>query len=351
MTVVRENAAAMTPEKRAAFLRALLTIKHTIANPDAPPELQISVYDQFIAMHRACLSVIPPGASSPLNYGHGDAGFLPWHREYLLRLERSLQQVDATVALPYWDWTDRPGSSDVVFTDTFMGPNGGNNRRGGELSFGYFSYFAPEDGPNTTVKPDWWQAEWTGWVVSRQLGEIAPGSGFGQDLERYLGTGAATNPFDELADQSYVDTLFEATRYDDFRGKLEGGTPIFPDRPPREQNKLHNFGHVWIGGNMSHPFTAVADPMFFLHHANIDRLWARWQLNQEHMEDYPATGHREGHNLGNRMWPWTGDATDYQTPLLQENVVLPNFADDAPRHPKDVLKFEDLGYTYDTLVD
>ena len=41
------------------------------------------------------------------------AGFLPWHRAYLLDLERELQAIDPSVALPYWRF-DRPAPK--VFT-------------------------------------------------------------------------------------------------------------------------------------------------------------------------------------------------------------------------------------------
>src|ERR1700687_2299886 len=36
-----------------------------------------------------------------LDESHGNWGFLPWHRCYLLDLERQLQGIDATVTLPY----------------------------------------------------------------------------------------------------------------------------------------------------------------------------------------------------------------------------------------------------------
>jgi tyrosinase len=47
-----------------------------------------------------------------------------------------------------------------------------------------------------------------------------------------------------------------------FTGSLEG---------------IHNGVHVWVGGTMSMIPTAPADPIFWMHHANIDRLWAQWQ--------------------------------------------------------------------------
>jgi tyrosinase len=42
------------------------------------------------------------------------------------------------------------------------------------------------------------------------------------------------------------------------------------------ENQPHNHVHVDIGGLMSDPDTAALDPIFWLHHANIDRLWEAW---------------------------------------------------------------------------
>jgi hypothetical protein len=38
----------------------------------------------------------------------------------------------------------------------------------------------------------------------------------------------------------------------------------------------HNVVHSALGGLMGDPLTAAQDPIFWLHHANIDRLWNRW---------------------------------------------------------------------------
>lgn len=40
---------------------------------------------------------------------------------------------------------------------------------------------------------------------------------------------------------------------------------------------VHNSGHVWVGGSMSSIPTAPTDPVFWMHHAEIDRIWAEWQ--------------------------------------------------------------------------
>ena len=41
----------------------------------------------------------------------------------------------------------------------------------------------------------------------------------------------------------------------------------------------HNGVHGWVGGSMALLTTAPADPIFWLHHAQIDRLWSMWQAS------------------------------------------------------------------------
>jgi hypothetical protein len=55
---------------------------------------------------------------------HGAPGFLPWHRAYLLDLERELQNIDPSVALPYWRFDQ---AAPNLFVKEFIGtsdPNG-----------------------------------------------------------------------------------------------------------------------------------------------------------------------------------------------------------------------------------
>lgn len=47
----------------------------------------------------------------------------------------------------------------------------------------------------------------------------------------------------------------------------------------------HFPGHTWTGGTMRGG-NSPADPLFYLHHCNLDRLWAIWQLNNPNAEQY-----------------------------------------------------------------
>ena len=41
----------------------------------------------------------------------------------------------------------------------------------------------------------------------------------------------------------------------------------------------HNRGHNWIGGDMANVQMSPNDPAFWFHHAQVDRIWAKWQEN------------------------------------------------------------------------
>jgi len=43
-----------------------------------------------------------------------------------------------------------------------------------------------------------------------------------------------------------------------------------------ERGAVHRGAHVWTGGVMPTPLSPM-DPIFYLHHTNVDRLWAEWE--------------------------------------------------------------------------
>ena len=45
----------------------------------------------------------------------------------------------------------------------------------------------------------------------------------------------------------------------------------------RMEGNPHGSAHTSFGGYMRDPTTAAKDPLFFLLHSNVDRLWAKWQ--------------------------------------------------------------------------
>ena len=57
---------------------------------------------------------------------------------------------------------------------------------------------------------------------------------------------------------------------------------------------------------------AAKDPLFFLLHCNVDRLWAKWQRQFSRFNSAVAASYDSnppsppGHNLPDTMWPWNG---------------------------------------------
>ena len=66
-----------------------------------------------------------------------------------------------------------------------------------------------------------------------------------------------------LPTQTEVDAILKADNYLNFTSELEDGP--------------HNQVHRWVGGTMDDIMWSPADPIFWMHHAQIDRIWSIWQ--------------------------------------------------------------------------
>ena len=113
MVRIRKNAEALTAGERDRFVSAFAKLNNQ----------GLGRFADFRNMHVTNVS---------LPQAHGAPGFLPWHRAYLLDLERGLQAIDPSVALPYWRF-DQPapnifkldffGASDALGTVKFSATN------------------------------------------------------------------------------------------------------------------------------------------------------------------------------------------------------------------------------------
>ena len=88
---------------------------------------------------------------------------------------------------------------------------------------------------------------------------------------------------------------------------------------PELERDIHNPPHVWVGGEMN-DFDSPHDPVFYLHHCWIDKLWAMWQLANP---GAPFVESGAGFGLNDPMMEW------------------PN------RTPASVIDHHALGYSYD----
>ncbi len=142
--------------------------------------------------------------------------FLPWHRLMLMQFEGVIREVlhDEDFTLPYWNPVTG-NEADLVVPAVFRVP-------GSPLYDG---------------------TRWF-WVNG------------GERIDK---------PF---MDWINLDALNEKFYIDGPNGNL-GFNPRLDMNP-------HFFTHVALGGDMADFSTVGADPMFYLHHANIDRLWESW---------------------------------------------------------------------------
>jgi tyrosinase len=70
----------------------------------------------------------------------------------------------------------------------------------------------------------------------------------------------------------------------------------------------HNVVHGWVGGTMNNIMISPSDPIFWMHHAEIDRIWSAWQANAANAGKVPTlTG---PHAI---MDPWPETATQLQS--------------------------------------
>ena len=322
--LVRKSFVDLTNTERDALLAALIELKSRPAEPGK----NFSVYDQFIAMHAAVMAARSPlNGGAARNLGHDGPVFLPWHREFLLRIQKALSAVDESVVLPYWDWTARDATFERLFADDFLGETAATTAIQ-PVASGYFTPVAPSG----SAKPAWWPASATGWTLPTEL-QVA---NWGEALHR--GIGGVTR----LPTAEEIDGVMGLGTYREFSSVLEGGLHGFSKPVP-----THNDVHAWVGGHM---VTAVSpfDPVFPLNHAYVDYLWDRWQRDGHQGADhYPKTQDWDGqamssaiprnHLLADPMYPWVGGASGYASGMTEAHAFLPDPSAEPVRYPSDVL--------------
>ena len=313
--LVRKDVKDLTKAEKAEIIAALKKAK-TVPSPWDP---SLSYYDQFVWWHvhafdcengwRQFQGQDWAGAA------HNSPTFLPWHRQYLDLFEKMLQSMsgDPKLALPYWDWTD-PASTAAVFADDFMGGDGDPAKS-----------YAVMTGPLRKGQ----------WKINVQ-DEPAMLKGVTKPkpyLVRNFGAfpaGEVSLPTAADVQQTLTVHRYDAAPYNarspltrSFRNDIEGWRDALPgvcddgwideSEPGDAPHEMHNVVHIYTGGiwkvgskvsqgTMAYN-TSPNDPVFFFHHANIDRIWAAWeQSGSGHYQ--PQSGAKEGWNGDNTMWPW-----------------------------------------------
>ncbi len=213
---------------------------------------------------------------------HATWYFLPWHRMYLYHFEKIVRAAvveeggPADWTLPYWNYC--LGGPHAFLPEPFRKPAGGKTD----------PLYVPQRDP-------------------------------------HLNDGTRGLP-------AYATTPVAALGRPHFVGKAEFGGPRTGFQHSGEtwgqlEETPHNIVHVLVKGLMLRPETAAQDPIFWLHHANIDRLWNEWLAT-------PGAHHENPHD---KAW------RDFSFSFFDEH------GHEVPLRCAQVQKTAaQLGYAYDT---
>jgi tyrosinase len=272
---------------------------------------------------------------------HGSVLFPTWHRPYVALYEQVLQahavqiagkyttsdkaQYQAAAAnlrAPYWDWAANAVPPAEVISKTSLtvtGPNGqpltvnpnplyGYNFRGGANNF---------------------PAPYSVWKKTLRHATNDTASAV-NNVQELISTLQSSQ--EDITTSTY-NMLTRVTTWPAFSNH----TPGDGGSTSNSLEAIHDGIHVDVGGDgfMSDPSVAGHDPIFFLHHCNVDRMLALWQAINPGVNVTPGSSED-----GN----WTikantqVDATTALTPFWNSAQGYWN----STQTPK----FQDLGYIY-----
>ncbi len=203
---------------------------------------QRGIFGQLVSIHSDMSHTMHNMGQNDPTSPLGQQRFLPWHRVFLSQLEQQLQGFYPDVTIPYWDWSK----------------------------------------PDEQGVPDWLGQ------LPLTVNVMVPVAQDGVIMPLTIAVNRAPLSRDELARRvSNLDAVKNLTTYTDFATSLEN---------------IHNGVHDWVGGTMGLLETAAADPLFWMHHANVDRIWWQWQQSPQGKGQNPQLAGAEA-----IMDPWRYD--------------------------------------------
>lgn len=213
---------------------------------------------------------------------HGRPDFVAWHRHYITAYETMCGELigKSDFALAYWDWTANSGRLPApFFADAPLNVTFWND-------------------PSNAQSDNWGPAT----VSTVGTRRINVNTGLQDDPQR---GGAFTT--------QNIASIQRLPSFNLFQSRLEGSP--------------HNNGHVITGGGNGHMGDGMSplDPAFWMHHCNVDRIWAEWQ------------------------------AAGNTTPDLDRNYsgqfLLVDGSRSTGQTANNARDFEAMGFTYDTLAE
>ncbi|KAK7718911.1 hypothetical protein SLS57_006021 [Botryosphaeria dothidea] len=260
--LVKRNGTCTTKNQRKAWHNLSNTEKAAYIDAElclmsSPPKLDIegalNRWDEVMYAHVVQSNII-----------HDVGAFLPWHRLYMRAHEILLQtECNYTGAQPYWEEVldvTALNESSVFDPDTGFGGNGVGDD--GCVADGPFQ--------NLTLHINQ-TSNYANYCLSRDF---------------------SSTSF-QTANQTYIDACYASGNYSE-------AWQCYKKNP-------HTAGHAGVGGTMLDVVASPGDPLFMLHHTNLDRLWWLWQSV----------------NLPSRLTDMTGRNIPLLTYLEQNDFTYP----------------------------
>ncbi|XP_072256984.1 tyrosinase-like [Pyxicephalus adspersus] len=225
--------------------------------------LDASCYDLFDFLHNYATRPFNSGAQEffIINYAHGSTGFFSWHRYCIVLLEKVLQMCsgDNDFAFPFWRWELETNCS--VCNNDYVGATDIDGKISKYSVFSEWRLICGNDYSQTVCLTE-------ECACQRERIVRLPGLNSARlptinDVQRCLS-------------MPYYDTApYNRSSINSARQCLES---------------LHNTVHVYFGGIMNQVHMAAGDPIFFLHHVNVDRMFDEYIVqNNLRPENYPPT--------------------------------------------------------------
>ena len=334
--VVRTSFDRLSAEEKQTFVDATVDLKNEMGVWSVVVEepsnyssgtvtLQdVSTYNFFVYLHSyaargdsaACFAV---NNNTIVDFAHSGPAFPVWHRRYLLIVEKEFQRItnNDSFGFPYWQWEEDDRSP---FALEYYGVP--SNSSG--------------DAVNVTgrvINPVAWNTvcDLAYWFQGGNCSDYWRPCNPAEDL-------AAGRPLQRRGRTTYLPNIVEvmiaiaAPSYDapdetgmylqdsprtSFRSRMEGWNRICSAVTcvgSRDVNmtRMHNNVHNWISGQMGVVPGAINDPIFTLHHSNVDRILESWMRRFTGTSSDPAllpayvpvTGGHPGHNHDDYMVPF-----------------------------------------------
>jgi len=300
---------------------------------------------------------------------HSSILFLSWHRPYMalyeMALYESIQEVvkkfpeprrselaktAVNFRIPYWDWaaTSKPHILLHDGSDVEVEKPEGKVKIPNPL----YSYKFPDGVPSSVFEGNY--RNWAQTLRNPILG-ASNGKPKSQDLflERLNKSPAART----------TDDIFGGRRgaWINVRERVWHLLNIEQDKYPTYQafsnnrwnpngrssdydsiESIHDTLHGWLGGggHMGNPEYAGFDPIFWLHHCNVDRLYALWQAL------HPDADKNMDFSARLETWWVTGDKEEETTPLVPFRK-----SDTEYWNSNDTRNLKVFGHTYPEITD